>query len=185
MPTKEGYIISDKESMEKQENIRILRKVIKDIIKGVGINKLSFSLILKDLGYYHALRIKDFNELKETFNEVCNIDNIILDVNWDSHKENIEKFTRKGFIDFAAMFDPYADLNESENIPKASEKSLLIVKEILEEMNLDLYHSIPIQDLIDKAKERGLNEDKIEESIERLKRRGDVYEPRKGFVSPI
>jgi DNA replicative helicase MCM subunit Mcm2 (Cdc46/Mcm family) len=44
---------------------------------------------------------------------------------------------------------------------------------------------IPIEDLIIEASAKGVKEDKVMEVVEKLKRSGDIYEPRKGFISKI
>jgi hypothetical protein len=35
------------------------------------------------------------------------------------------------------------------------------------------------------AKNQGLDEDKVEDSLERMKRSGEIYEPRYGIISPM
>jgi len=45
--------------------------------------------------------------------------------------------------------------------------------------------TIPIEDVLNEARARGMEEDKVEEAIERLKRSGDLFEPRRGFLSKI
>ncbi len=62
---------------------------------------------------------------------------------------------------------------------------ILILKEIIGELEVKLGKTIPIEDVVNEAKNRGLDEDKVEEALEKLKRSGDVYEPRRGFVSKI
>ncbi len=62
---------------------------------------------------------------------------------------------------------------------------ILILKDIIGELETKLGKTIPINDVVVEAKNRGLDEDKVEEALERLKRSGDVFEPRRGFVSRI
>ena len=61
----------------------------------------------------------------------------------------------------------------------------MVLKDIISELETKLGKSIPIEDVVAEAKSRGLDEDKVEEALERLKRSGDVFEPRRGFVSRI
>ena len=70
-------------------------------------------------------------------------------------------------------------------IPATQRSHILILKDIIGELEAKLGKTIPIDDVIAEAKNRGLDEDKVEEALERLKRSGDVYEPRRGFVSRI
>jgi len=45
--------------------------------------------------------------------------------------------------------------------------------------------SIPIDDIIAEAKGKGLTEEKVEESINKLKIGGEIFEPRRGFIQRI
>ncbi|MBI2654689.1 minichromosome maintenance protein MCM [Candidatus Woesearchaeota archaeon] len=62
---------------------------------------------------------------------------------------------------------------------------IMILKDIIGELETKLGKSIPIDDIVAEAKNRGLDEDKVEEALERLKRSGDIFEPRRGFLSRI
>lgn len=70
-------------------------------------------------------------------------------------------------------------------ITATSRSHILVLKDIITELEAKLGKTIPIEDVVAEAKNRGLDEDKVEEALERLKRSGDVYEPRRGFVSKI
>jgi len=70
-------------------------------------------------------------------------------------------------------------------IPSTARSHILILKDIIGELETKLGKTIPIEDVIAEAKDRGLDEDKVEEAMERLKRAGDIFEPRRGFVSKI
>ena len=41
---------------------------------------------------------------------------------------------------------------------------------------------IPIEDVMKECVSRGMNEGEVEDVIERLKRSGDIFEPKHGFV---
>lgn len=62
---------------------------------------------------------------------------------------------------------------------------IMTVKEIINELEEKLGKTVPIDDVIAAARERGIEEDKVEEALEKLKRTGDLFEPRHGFVSKI
>jgi len=70
-------------------------------------------------------------------------------------------------------------------ITASSRSHIFVLKEILSELEAKLGKAIPIDDVVIEAKNRGLDEDKVEEALERLKRSGDIFEPRRGFVSRI
>ncbi|MBS3130974.1 minichromosome maintenance protein MCM [Candidatus Woesearchaeota archaeon] len=68
----------------------------------------------------------------------------------------------------------------------ASQRShILIVKEIISELEGKIGKAIPIDDVIEEARLREIPEERVEESIEKLKRSGDIFEPRRGFISRI
>ena len=68
----------------------------------------------------------------------------------------------------------------------ASQRShILVVKEIINELESKLGKTIPIDDIVEESKLRGIDEEKVEEVIEKLKRVGEVFEPRRGFLSKI
>ncbi len=63
--------------------------------------------------------------------------------------------------------------------------SIHIIKEIINELELLLGKEIPIDDIIKQATEKGIKEDKAQEVIDGLKRAGDLFSPKNGFVSKI
>lgn len=68
----------------------------------------------------------------------------------------------------------------------ASQRNKIIqVKDIIAELESKIGKAIPLDDIIKEAVERGIEEDKVEEVIEKLKRGGDIFEPRRGFISRI
>ncbi|MBI2135000.1 minichromosome maintenance protein MCM [Candidatus Woesearchaeota archaeon] len=68
----------------------------------------------------------------------------------------------------------------------ASQRShILVVKELINELENKLGKTIPIDDIIEEARLKGIDEEKVEEVIEKLKRVGEVFEPRRGFISKI
>ena len=68
----------------------------------------------------------------------------------------------------------------------ASQRSQIsIVKEIISELESKLGKAIPIDEVVSEAKAKGIDEDRVEETIERLKRSGDLFEPKHGFLSKI
>ena len=59
------------------------------------------------------------------------------------------------------------------------------VKRIIAELESKIGKTIPIDDVIQEAGAAGISEDQVEETIEKLKRSGDLFEPRRGFISRI
>lgn len=68
----------------------------------------------------------------------------------------------------------------------ASQRShISLVKEIINDLENKIGKTIPIEDITQEAKSKGVESDKVDEVIEKLKRAGDIFEPRHGFVSKI
>lgn len=59
------------------------------------------------------------------------------------------------------------------------------VKEVINELEKTLGKIIPIDDIIREAEVRDVHKDKTEEIIDKLKRGGDLYSPKPGFVSKV
>ena len=78
------------------------------------------------------------------------------------------------------------DLDRITSSISASERSVMAnVKSIIAELEKSLGKTIPIQEILGMSKEKGLDEEKVLDSIEKLKRSGDIFEPKKGFISKI
>ena len=73
----------------------------------------------------------------------------------------------------------------STGIPASERSHISTIKEIINELEKKIGKTIPIDDIIEEAKQKGIEEESIEETIQKLKRAGDVFEPRRGFISKI
>ncbi len=70
-------------------------------------------------------------------------------------------------------------------IPASQREKMFTIKQILEELEAELGKTIPVEDVARMAIERGISKSEVDELIEKLKRTGDVYEPRLGFLSRV
>ena len=70
-------------------------------------------------------------------------------------------------------------------MPATQRNKILVIKEIINDLEGKLGKVIPLEDVIRSATEKGVDEAEVEEIIQKLKRAGDVYEPKHGFVSKI
>lgn len=78
------------------------------------------------------------------------------------------------------------DIDKISSGISASERTKIIgVKEIIAELEEKIGKVIPIDDIIKEAEQRGISSEKVEEAIEKLKRSGDIFEPRVNFVSRL
>ncbi len=68
----------------------------------------------------------------------------------------------------------------------ASQRSRLkMVQDIISELAAAGQKDIPIDDIVSLGKEKGLKEGDIEETIETLKRHGEIFEPKRGSIQKL
>ncbi|MCK5107287.1 MAG: minichromosome maintenance protein MCM, partial [Nanoarchaeota archaeon] len=68
----------------------------------------------------------------------------------------------------------------------ASQRSkILTIKEIIENLEKSSGKVISIEDVITEAKLKEISESEIDQAIEKLKRNGDLFEPKRGFISRV
>ncbi len=73
----------------------------------------------------------------------------------------------------------------STGIPASARNKIIVIREIITEMEAQGKKTIPIEDIISEAAEKKLTEAEVEEVIDRLKREGEIFEPRRGWISKI
>lgn len=71
------------------------------------------------------------------------------------------------------------------DVPAKQRNKILVVKEILNDLEGKVGKVIPLEDVVAMGVEKGYEEAEIEEVIQKLKRSGDLFEPRRGFISKI
>ena len=62
---------------------------------------------------------------------------------------------------------------------------IMMVKEILTDLEAKVGKMIPYEEIKAQAAEKELTEEETDEVIEKLKRGGEIYEPKRGFISKI
>ena len=73
----------------------------------------------------------------------------------------------------------------SSGVTASTRNKIHIVREILSLFESKGKKSIPMEDIMAEATDKKITESQVEEIIEKLKREGEVYEPRRGFISKI
>jgi replicative DNA helicase Mcm len=64
--------------------------------------------------------------------------------------------------------------------------SISVIKGIIVQIESELGQKvIPIENIIQVGKEKKLSKDKIEEILEKLRRSGDIFEPKRGFIQKL
>lgn len=78
------------------------------------------------------------------------------------------------------------DINRLEGVMPASQRGkVVIILELLREMEEKLNGPVPKFDLIEKAKEKGVPPEKVERLIDEMKMKGDIFEPRTGYIQKL
>lgn len=71
-------------------------------------------------------------------------------------------------------------------ITATQRNSFSIMKEIIAALEEQLNtKTIPVENIIEAAKEKNIPPEKVEESLEKLRRSGDIFEPKRGFVQRL
>ena len=61
-----------------------------------------------------------------------------------------------------------------------------MVKEIISALEEQLnVKAIPVENIVEAAKEKNVSPEKVEETLEKLRRSGDIFEPKKGFIQRL
>jgi replicative DNA helicase Mcm len=73
----------------------------------------------------------------------------------------------------------------SSGVTASTRNKIHIIREILSLFESRGKKSIPFEDIVAEAIEKKISESQVEEILEKLKREGEIYEPRRGFISKI
>lgn len=96
-----------------------------------------------------------------------------------------------GIINYCLIelgFDPNTgtiDIDRIAGTPFSTRSAVNIIKEIITEIAESISGPFPFSNIMEKAKEKNVTEDKAEEAVEKLRREGFIYEPRPGFFERI
>lgn len=69
-------------------------------------------------------------------------------------------------------------------VPTSERGRIVNVREIIFQLS-EGKKTIPVEEIVEEAEKKGIPSHKVDESIEKLKRSGDIYEPKKGFIEKI
>ena len=73
----------------------------------------------------------------------------------------------------------------SSGVTASTRNKIHMVREIIGFFESKGKKSIPMEDIMAEATDKKISESQVEEIIEKLKREGEIYEPRRGFISKI
>ena len=73
----------------------------------------------------------------------------------------------------------------STGISASTRGKIIAVKEIIIDLERKGLKDIPLEEIITQAASRGIEEGKVEEAIDQLKKSGDIFEPKRGYISRV
>ena len=73
----------------------------------------------------------------------------------------------------------------STGISATQRNKIIVMKELIAELEEKIGKTVPIEDILEAANRKGIRKEEVEEVIERLKRQGDLFEPKRGFIQRI
>ena len=73
----------------------------------------------------------------------------------------------------------------STGISTSQRGKIIQVKQIINDLEKRVGKAIPLEDVIKEAEERDIDKSTCEESIEKLKRSGDIFEPKPGIIQKL
>jgi replicative DNA helicase Mcm len=90
--------------------------------------------------------------------------------------EQIAKDSETGTIDIDRI---------SSGITASQRSKISIIKEMINQLEGEFGKVIPIENLMQISKDKNIAEHEVEEVLEKLRRSGDIYEPRRGFIQKL
>lgn len=73
----------------------------------------------------------------------------------------------------------------SGSMPASERGKIISVRDIIFKFDEDGKKTIPVTDIFAEAMKKGIAQDKVEEALEKLKRTGDIFQPKSGFIQRI
>ncbi len=73
----------------------------------------------------------------------------------------------------------------STGITATTRSRIVVIREIINDLAAKGRKTIPLEEIISEAAEKGIDEARVEEIIDKLKKEGEVFEPKRGFISKI
>lgn len=70
-------------------------------------------------------------------------------------------------------------------VPASRRSKIAIIQSVLTELEDNIGNVIPLDDIVKRCTEEGLTEEITEEIINKMKREGEIFEPKPGFISLI
>jgi len=73
----------------------------------------------------------------------------------------------------------------STGMSSSQRSKIVAVREIISVLSKKIGKSIPMDEILEQASEKGIDESNVQEAIEKLKREGELFEPKPGQISKL
>ena len=71
-------------------------------------------------------------------------------------------------------------------ITATQRSSISLIKETIQSLESELGNKIiPVENIIESCQEKNIPQEKVEEALEKLRRSGDIFEPKRGFIQRL
>ncbi len=186
-----------KNNVEKPEiNTKMLRKYFAYARQNI-FPKLTDAAIEELRDYYLKMRASAGIEVKSVPISARQLEGLVRLSEASARLRLSDKVTKKDakkaveLMDFClrqVAFDEKTgtfDVDRLSETPASTRNKLITLKEIIHELETKIGKVIPAEDVIKAAVEKDITEAEAEEILQKLKRAGDIFEPRRGFISRI
>jgi replicative DNA helicase Mcm len=136
-------------------------------MKSVPVSARQLEGLVRMTEAYAKLRLSDIATAEDAKKAVEILDYCLRQIAFDEET---------GTIDFDKI---------ATGMTSSQRNKVIVIKEIIQELENELGKTIPLEQIAERALEKGLSEDDLESAIEKLRRSGDIYEPKRGFISRI
>ncbi len=73
----------------------------------------------------------------------------------------------------------------STGISASTRGKIMLIRDIINQLESKGEKQIPIEEIMAAAAAKGMEDSKVEEAIDQLKKSGDIFEPKRGFISKV
>ncbi|MBI2139148.1 minichromosome maintenance protein MCM [Candidatus Woesearchaeota archaeon] len=136
-------------------------------IKSIPISARQLEALVRLSEAHARLRLGEEVTRKDAKNAIKILEYSLMDVGFDKETGKID-------IDRIAT-----------GVSATARNVIAIIKESINDLEKKLGKTIPLEDIMAAGRSKGVTDDKIEEAIEKLKRTGDVFEPKPGFINKL
>jgi replicative DNA helicase Mcm len=138
-----------------------------EALKPIPISARQLEALIRLSQASARVRLSDIVTLKDAKNAIKLLKNCLQQVGMD---------TETGELDIDRIVT---------GITTSQRNKIFQVRDIIKEMEAKFGANIPIADIIDAAKAKGLEESKVEEIIEKMRRDGEIFEPKHGVIRKL